>query len=97
MNYETFIRSIQNRSKPEGISPYLEAMYEDGIGNWDAAHELAQDHTGELGNWIHAYLHRKEGDIGNAGYWYSRAGRSMPDASLAEEWEEITRHILTRS
>lgn len=94
MNYEAFLESVDKRKKPANISPHLEAMYEDAIGNWDRAHELAQEHAGELGNWIHAYLHRKEGDIGNAGYWYSRAGRSMSRVSLDEEWKEITQHLI---
>lgn len=94
MTFEAFVEFVNKKEKPANISPYLEAMYEDALGNWDKAHELAQDHAGELGNWIHAYLHRKEGDIGNAGYWYRRAGRSMPSVSLDDEWEAISRFLI---
>jgi hypothetical protein len=74
----------------------LEALWYDGKDNWDRAHEIAQDITTDDGSWIHAYLHRKEGDHGNAAYWYRRAGRSMPQVSLGEEWKQIAQALLQR-
>lgn len=72
-------------------------MWYDGKDNWEEAHNLAQDiHTTE-GSWVHAYLHRKEGDLGNASYWYHRAGRTMPTLSLEKEWEEIVNAFLNMS
>jgi len=79
---------------PKNISPLLQAMWHDSKGNWEASHNLAQDiHTRE-GSWVHAYLHRKEGDTSNAMYWYRQAGKTMPSVSLEKEWEEITNALL---
>ena len=58
-------------------------------GNWDSAHEIVQTRHDELACWMHAWLHRQEGDLGNAGYWYRRAGRAVPDATLEEELDLI--------
>lgn len=58
-------------------------------GDWDGAHELVQSGSDELSSLIHGYLHREEGDLGNAAYWYRRAGQSMPDNSLAQEWQRL--------
>lgn len=60
------------------------------------AHNIAQDIASDDGSWIHAYLHRKEGDQGNAVYWYHRAGRPVPRGSLHEEWEQIVNELLRR-
>jgi hypothetical protein len=69
-------------------------MWEDARGHWDAAHEVAQDIDDKTGAWIHAYLHRKEGDLGNAGYWYRRAGQPIASDSLDEEWTRIVTALL---
>ena len=70
-------------------STLLEALDQDRQGDWDGAHSTVQSLEDKRAYWIHAYLHRKEGDLGNAGYWYSRAGRNMPDMALEEEWQVI--------
>lgn len=73
----------------------MQALWHDARGDWDAAHNAAQaDHSRE-GSWVHAYLHRKEGDEGNAGYWYARAGRRAPapGTTLVAEWEQIARAL----
>ena len=75
-------------------SEYVKALWYDQQGDWDMAHNVSQDIHDQNGSWIHAYLHRKEGDIWNADYWYRRAGRKRPDSSLEEEWEEICRALL---
>ena len=72
----------------------LKALWHDRKGDWRQAHEIAQDVSSEEGAWVHAYLHRKEGDLSNAGYWYRRARRSESRADLDREWEEIAQHLL---
>ncbi len=68
---------------------YLQALIEDQKGNWEQAHDLIQDLTSPEAAWIHAFLHRKEGDVSNARYWYHRANKPFPTVSLSEEWETI--------
>ena len=67
----------------------LKALELDKQGDWQAAHQAAQMEEGEDGYWLHAYLHRKEGDLSNAAYWYSRAGKEVPSDSLEEEWNRL--------
>lgn len=67
----------------------LKALELEASGDWDASHLIVQQYNSQEANWIHAYLHRKEGDLGNAGYWYSRANKSKPNQSLQEEWRVI--------
>lgn len=74
----------------------LLALWWDGKGNWQKAHEIAQDVPGTDGAWVHAYLHRKEGDLGNAAYWYRRAGRTVAEGDLQSEWEGIAGEMLAR-
>ncbi|MCK7559866.1 hypothetical protein MKQ70_34985 [Chitinophaga sedimenti] len=85
---------MQSAEPPYGLTPALTAMWWDGKGDWDAAHDIAQEITGSTGSYIHAYLHRKEGDPGNAAYWYARAGRKIPKSSLDEEWNDIVMELL---
>lgn len=74
----------------------LLALWWDGKGDWEKAHEIAQDVVGADGAWVHAYLHRKEGDVGNAGYWYRRAGRDVARGDLRVEWVAIVTEMLGR-
>jgi hypothetical protein len=74
----------------------LLALWWDGKGDWDKAHEIAQDIAGADGAWVHAYLHRKVGDLGNAAYWYRRAGRGVGSGDLRVEWEGIVGEMLGR-
>jgi hypothetical protein len=94
MNPEQFKSTLANEMPPAGISGCLQAMWYDGKNDWEQAHMIAQDIETKEGAWVHAYLHRKEGDPGNANYWYNRAGRSMPDYSLEKEWEEMVKVLL---
>ena len=91
MTVEEF--SVAGSEEFEGV---LLALWWDGKGNWEKAHEIAQDVTGSDGAWVHAYLHRKEGDEGNAGYWYRRAGRVGARGDLKLEWEAIVTEMLGR-
>jgi hypothetical protein len=94
MTFNEFKKSLQEANPPDGINELLKALWYDGRGDWESAHNIAQDiHTNE-GSLIHAYLHRKEGDSGNASYWYNRAGRSLPKFSLDKEWENIVKELL---
>ena len=74
----------------------LLALWFDGRGEWERAHEVAQGRDGVDGAWVHAYLHRKEGDTDNAGYWYRRAGRHMPNVDLKQEWDSMVTEFLAR-
>ena len=79
-----------------GFSGALLALWWDARGEWEKAHEVAQDVAGRDGAWVHAYLHRKEGDLGNAGYWYRQAGRAVAAGDSRPEWEWIVREMLER-
>ena len=81
---------------PANLSLALQALWHDARGDWERAHNCAQDDKSRAGSWVHAYLHRKEGDPGNAGYWYARAARSAPAAAVTLDAEraEITRTLL---
>ena len=75
MTIKQFCQTLAEETAPEGISAPLRALWHDAKGNWAAAHAIAQEIDDRTGSWVHAYLHRKEGDLGNAGYWYRRAGQ----------------------
>jgi hypothetical protein len=80
--------------RPPQVPPLLRALWHDARGNWDEAHRLAQDIDDKDGAWVHAYLHRKEGDLGNASYWYHRAGQPVASDSLDDEWSRIVMVLL---
>lgn len=94
MNLSSFKESLSGNEPPPHLSLYLNAMWYDAKGNWNKSHEIVQDLEDDKASWIHAYLHRKEGDNGNAGYWYNRAGKKKSATSLHEEWEEIVTALL---
>lgn len=94
MNLSSFKGSLLNNVPPSNLSAYLKALWYDARNEWDTAHILIQDIEDRNASWIHAYLHRKEGDIGNADYWYRRAGKSRTAVSLEKEWEEIVTALL---
>lgn len=96
MTFDDFNASLAAEQPPLGLSEALLALWWDGKGEWHGAHEHAQADKSRDGSWVHAYLHRKEGDLGNAGYWYGLAGRSRPDSTLEEEWQAIARALLAR-
>ena len=79
---------------PAGLGPALQALWHDARGDWERAHTLAQEDHGRHGAWVHAYLHRKEGDDSNAGYWYARAGQPAASGDLDAEREAIARALL---
>ena len=89
MTLAEFQLSQKQSTPPTGLSDALQALWYDTKGDWEKAHELAQKDGGAAGNWVHAYLHRKEGDQGNAAYWYRRAGKPVCRAPLEAEWRQI--------
>ncbi|MDX2301728.1 MAG: hypothetical protein NW226_02960 [Microscillaceae bacterium] len=94
MTFETFITSLAANQVPEELNVLQKALWYAKKGDWDQAHELAQSlHTSEAA-WVHAYLHRAEGDLWNADYWYRQAQKSRPAYSLKEEWEQISKALL---
>jgi hypothetical protein len=96
MTFEELIGSIANEaSPPSGISPALRALWLVRKGDWDGAHRVATDVDDANGARIHAHLHRVEGDLSNAGYWYRRAGVAPFDGSLDAEWEAIARALTS--
>ena len=94
MTLEQFRLALAQTAAPAELSPPLRAMWEDAKGNWDAAHSVAQEIEDETGAWIHAYLHRKEGDLANAGYWYRRAKQPIAHDPLDDEWTRIVSALL---
>ena len=96
MTIDDFRTSLAAKTPPS-LSLALQALWWDGKGDWTRAHECAQAQDDGEGAWVHAYLHRKEGDLGNADYWYRRAGRTRPAVSLGQEWEEVVSELLRRS
>lgn len=96
MTLDAFKSSLSKSDPPESISKLLKAMWHEGKNDWERAHNIAQDISTDDGSWIHAYLHRVEGDLGNAAYWYHRAGKPVPRVSPEEEWEQIVAALLAR-
>lgn len=96
MTLDKFKSSLSRDEVPPGLSIELVSLWHDGKGDWNMSHEVIQDINSKNAAWIHAYLHRKEGDRGNAQYWYSRANKTMPEMSLDEEWNVLVKHFLSQ-
>ena len=96
MTIEEFRASLSEPGPPAGLPSLLTALWWDAKGNLDRAHEIAQDEVGQEAAWVHAYVHRKEGDADNAGYWYRRAHQPHSESSLEEEWRQIATVLLHR-
>ncbi|GHA72000.1 hypothetical protein [Pontibacter akesuensis] len=94
MNLQSFKESLQASSPPAGASVYLQALWYAAKGDWNKAHVLIQDLPDQNAAWIHAYLHREEGDTWNADYWYRKAGRKRAEVTLQEEWENIAAALI---
>lgn len=96
MTFESFLTLCESVDEPTTLSSHLKALWFDRHSDWDSAHEEIQDDDDPLSAAIHAYLHRKEGDISNARYWYGTAGRRLFKGSLEEEWLALAREITAR-
>src|SRR6516225_4401300 len=95
MNLPEFRDSLLNDQPPKNLNFALAGLWWDAKGDWTRAHEAAQQDEGPAGAWVHAYLHRKEGDNSNAAYWYGRAGKTPARLSLEREWNEISQALLS--
>jgi len=96
MKYKELIDSLSKDNPPEQINGILKSLWHDAKGNWEKAHSIVQEIDNPDGSWVHAYLHRKEGDLSNAGYWYSRAGRKAAGGLLQDEWESIVKFMIEK-
>jgi len=94
MTLQDFKYSLELTHAPPGTGPFLLALWNDAKGQWDEAHRIVQDIDHPDAAWIHAYLHRKEGDDFNAKFWYNLAGKKFATNTLGEEWEEIASYFL---
>ncbi len=93
LTLQAFKASVQQATPPDLPVPLLALWYE-ARGDWNRAHELVQNDPTRESAWVHAYLHRKEGDLANARYWYNRASRPPADGDLETEWEQIAQTLL---
>ncbi len=89
-----FKASLNSEQPNSGLSAQLKSLWYDGKGDWDQAHAQVDHLADQSSAWVHAYLHRKEGDTGNADYWYRKAGKKRPNLSLNEEWEQLVLQFL---
>ncbi len=94
MDWQEFESSLDAAAPPAGLSLPLRALWWQGKGAWELAHELVQDDASATGAWVHAHLHRVEGDLGNAAYWYRRAGKPVSRESLEHEWKAMVQALL---
>ena len=97
MTFSEFEAALAGKEPPAAVHLALQALWWDAKGDWDKAHQCAQTDEGDPScDWVHAYLHRKEGDASNAGYWYRRAGKPAATESTDAEGRAIARVLLER-
>ena len=94
MNVAGFIASLDGAAPAPGLNAPLAGLWWAAKGDWDQAHRIVQDESSRDAAWVHAYLHRVEGDLGNAGYWYRQAGQVAAKDSLDAEWQRIAAKLL---
>jgi len=95
---DDFRGSVSLDAPPAHLAPALQGLWWLAKGDWDRAHKVVQGHEDQDDcNWVHAHLHRQEGDLRNAGGWYRRAGKPMPEGPLQEEWALLAAEFLARS
>ena len=96
MDLAEFRKSLSGRTPPAGSSELLEALWYEAHGDWQRAHKIAQSQKSKIAAAVHAYLHRREGDLSNADYWYERAGRARSHAPLDDEWQALATDLLKK-
>lgn len=94
MSVADFKASLSDTASAADLAWPLAALWWAGKGDWTKAHEIAQDGNGPAAAWVHAYLHRVEGDLGDAGYWYRQAGQPVANDPLETEWDRIVSSLL---
>ena len=94
MDLDGFRKSLRADAAPRGLPPPLRALWHDARGDWQRAHQIVAAESCRAAARVHAYLHRKEGDSGNADYWYARARAARPHGRLEAEWEALVRELL---
>ncbi|MFI5155727.1 MAG: hypothetical protein ACHQEM_06055 [Chitinophagales bacterium] len=94
LTLDEFKNSLSGDEPPAGFSAHAKALWFAGKGDWEKAHDIVQDLPDPMASRIHAFLHRQEGDLSNASYWYSKSGAQMPSLNLDQEWEELASHNL---
>jgi hypothetical protein len=94
VNMADFRASLSGAAPAPELEPPLAALWWAAKGDWNAAHKIVQDENTHEAAWVHAYLHRVEGDLGNAGYWYRQAGQPVAQDALDAEWERIVAALL---
>jgi hypothetical protein len=94
VDWRMTLAQFKSSKTPPNVSLELQSLWFDAKGDWEKAHTLVQDLDTKEAAWVHAYLHRKEGDISNAGYWYRRAGKPTFTGILEQEWEDIVTALL---
>ena len=94
MNVQEFLESLEGDSAPAGLGTPAAALWWDAKGDWARAHGLVDELESKEGMAVHAYLHRKEGSLSNADYWYARAGRGYYRPTLEEEWKALVGGLL---
>ena len=94
MTLQELEQSLTGDAPPKDVSPLVRALWYDRRGDWTRAHEITQEIESPDAAWVHAYLHRREGDLSNAGYWYRQAGRPIERGNLEDEWRTIASELL---
>jgi hypothetical protein len=94
MNLKEFQGSLEATVPPEGIAEPLQALWREAKGDWDGAHAIVRSNKSKASSRVHAYLHRKEGDIANSKFWHERAGSMLPDVPVEKEWEMLVVSLL---
>ena len=93
---DDFLKSLKHQKPEASLPPLLQALWYDARGDWDRAHQIVQKESGADAAWVHAYLHRKEGDLTNAGYWYRRTKREVARDTLEDEWRSIVNELIAK-
>ncbi|HEY9633129.1 MAG TPA: hypothetical protein V6D14_06975 [Coleofasciculaceae cyanobacterium] len=97
MTLDEFTHLMEKQEKcPESLPKALQALWYDKKGDWNKAHQIVQNSSDADSAWVHAYLHRKEGDLSNAGYWYKRSGQPELQVDLSQEWKQIVSDLLLK-